>query len=1367
MSSLEGQAQPGSKYTTSLKSDTARLDSPESTKRASSPTSQESNALRRANTLSWQQRPSRNGLTGPRSRPQSGLIDQNPFVPQSGKPAASDTENLGDASRNDIAKSLAQKDPSWFKQTHDRGLGSAAYRKNQESDQPGTSSTDARRVLPGLGQVPTDEATKPNTPPTTEIYQKTAIPTTTAQMSSDEDSPTEAKPSSTTTLPSGHPLSHLVKLEPTEDRGDSLGGGNVLTTMQDPPGTLRRASPERGQRSQSPTKGLGGFVQSAMMKRSDSVSKRWSAQATPGLSRSDSVASVQGGYGLSRAIPSHSPAPDSRPNSVSRENTPVHTSRPTSKHASQLQGGEYHIGETSRNTATPQEARPKPTTAASPKTNGYGRPLDPNPIEVPQPELKSPPSSPSKRWSPTKSSWLENAINKPESPKPKFGVPQQPSWMADLGKARSQKPEADIAKPAVSHEVKTAGFLRSPPLGSGSKPLALSKPTLPSIPKGNLDEMTTKTSEQSARRPLSGLRNDETTSNNTTTGTPRKQREATMQEDSHNSTARSQSKSDSPAPSVSPKPTEFFKSSSSTPPRLGSVASIRSTSSRSQGPSQEEAEFKSVFGKLRRTETKNYVAPDELKNNILRGKAGLNLTGGPKKTERADEFKESILKKKQQMKEMKDSQTAQSVEKTSLSDQPEALPLRSSADKVHHPNLQSTSRKEASEQVEAALGQERSAAEVRSPPSVAKKSPQANSFASRSVIRKVGTGDEPSTSSTAEVERKSRELSATSANAPESVSTSTSPNDRTKPSNSFANSLAGMLARRPSPSTPKAENPTKTHMVRGNVPREAAPQESSRQLEHMTKSRAKGPKRRAPTGKAETSSKPIGFAPSESDQSTGQSSLHISTGLSAAPEVSSHPNDLKQSSERVTSAEAVKPKPDGRTSSGMPNSTSKPSERAEHTKEDYSAKTSQTVPLRSPNLPNPRSPFAQSSPSKPATTRTTKPTSPPPPTKPLNLSISPSSPNNSKPPSISHKPSQPVTAPDTPIDTANAKVSVKTLLASHLSSTSASAPQRTVIDTASVISKLSSSNKIKTLRKSISELGPHGSLHALPQSLEHILFSAHIYLLNHLFTTAEGVRTTEVYLWHGLDVPPSQIDDSQLFARRAAKDAGGKLLVIKQNREPTEFIQALGGILITRRGFSSLSSSPTKASATYMLRGRRYLSQIAFDEVDLAANELCSGFPHLVSAPFGRLYLWKGQGAGADELGCARLIGMDLGLTGEIEEVDEGKESDDFWQSFPRDSRKRAITADVMEWWKRKATCESYTTRLFSIDVEHPRPKSSSSGGVASFGRWVRQGSIPNISTAPESNDPRATIKEISPFSQDDLSPGGVYLLDAFFELYV
>src|SRR5437763_13732230 len=114
-----------------------------------------------------------------------------------------------------------------------------------------------------------------------------------------------------------------------------------------------------------------------------------------------------------------------------------------------------------------------------------------------------------------------------------------------------------------------------------------------------------------------------------------------------------------------------------------------------------------------------------------------------------------------------------------------------------------------------------------------------------------------------------------------------------------------------------------------------------------------------------------------------------------------------------------------------------------------------------------------------------------------------------------------------------------------------------------------------------------------------------------------------------------------------------------------------------------------------MLCGRRHLGHVSFDEVDIDADKLCSGFPYLISARFGKLYLWKGKGSGADELGCARLIGMDLGLTGEIEEIEEGHETPSFLSVFGSAPVKIPKSADH---WRLKPSYDKYRTRLFRID---------------------------------------------------------------------
>ena len=217
-----------------------------------------------------------------------------------------------------------------------------------------------------------------------------------------------------------------------------------------------------------------------------------------------------------------------------------------------------------------------------------------------------------------------------------------------------------------------------------------------------------------------------------------------------------------------------------------------------------------------------------------------------------------------------------------------------------------------------------------------------------------------------------------------------------------------------------------------------------------------------------------------------------------------------------------------------------------------------------------------------------------------------------------------------------------------------------------------------------------------------------------------------------------QLEDAQLFCRKVARENSAKLEVIKQGKEAASFIQALGGIIITRK---------SKSSSLYMLCGRRHLGHISFDEVDLDPNSLCSGFPYIVSARFGKLYLWKGRGSAADELGCARLIGMDLGLTGEIEEVDEGNEPAQFWETLS--APKGHQMPSVSEHWAQKGKHDQYACRLYRVQAEQAK----------SMSFWGRRGSSPA--------KPTVQAQEITPFCQRDIEASHVYVLDAYFEIYV
>lgn len=239
---------------------------------------------------------------------------------------------------------------------------------------------------------------------------------------------------------------------------------------------------------------------------------------------------------------------------------------------------------------------------------------------------------------------------------------------------------------------------------------------------------------------------------------------------------------------------------------------------------------------------------------------------------------------------------------------------------------------------------------------------------------------------------------------------------------------------------------------------------------------------------------------------------------------------------------------------------------------------------------------------------------------------------------------------------------------------------------------------------------------------ERVLFDEEMYICAHTFTNAAGKKDFAVYFWIGDEVPEASVQDAGLFAHGEAKKVGSRLVKIQQGKESSEFLQALGGIMIVRRGCSDRFDS----LAPHMLCGRRFLGQVAFDEVEMTASSLCSGFPYLITDE-GRCYLWKGKGADVDELSAAKLVGMELALTGELLEYEEGSEPSTFWGLFGDESK-----AHSADHWRLKPNYTKYGSRLFCSDAES-----------------------------------RYQIMELSPFNQVDLSPLKIYVLDAFFEMYV
>ncbi|QGA18379.1 hypothetical protein EYB26_006064 [Talaromyces marneffei] len=1437
-------------------------------------------------------------------------------------PLAEDTP----PSRSQISQALSSKDPAWFRQTADPERGTLAFRRNADNHVTETSSTEASFKLPGLSRDSSSETEKFRDWISDDRSRSPSRASSTfAANSSIGNRYSSISSVSTTGLGSPIPLS-TPRLDARKPESQPL-------TEDRTPLSPGCASPER---SSSPTKGLGGFVQSAMLKRSDSISKRWTVQSPANLSRSNSIISNRSGVGRS-AFGGDLLAGPPEPRPI-RESSPLSLSRPSSSHS------EATIVHHSRNQENKDSSQEKPqldTGFVRPTLPIHARSSFSSTTGADEPKIGDEPQTPrspsksfdQKRWSPTKSSWLESALNRPESPRTKATpATQQPAWMKDLSKARQARASVDLGRPAATQETTPTGLMSSPVFGGHSKSPSVSSISTPATKDTRSlspEKPQSPTKEQSTEPALPDIK-------------------ASVEPLPKESDASSPDVEDKPSPSLSkasPPVPNKLKTTSTTdiglanpkpqPATVDFRANLRRRETTNDKTTQDEPEFKNVFGKLRKTEKSTYKAPDVFKDNITKGKAALNITGGPKKTERVDEFKESILKQKDAMKA-----GGGSIRRTGEEDRiipkpraavPEALAKRNNLVRTDSTksNLSGFSSPTPTKSIRMESPQ-RPLSGSNSKPEL-NLSPVERTPQLQSMTPTIQPSDSPTRDAKTNVEKeeqvpkttflpaksfqedKSNVIVSTVRPLSSRVAVDTPTKMSTDPKGLAAKgtiagrlnpALAGILARGPPRAGGESEKPTTTTST--SIPAQESQSASAAPLTHMTKARARGPKRRLPATKSEpkASMKEDNQLTEQATSETEVAERKASIENVRSPSVSAKKIDIRSEPviERQTplipskspdvprsslistpkmngvveelsvdkenlevnlmSAKSPKPvekapkpsvpskSPD--VSRSSPISTRKMSAVAEEQSTD---KEDPKVNLNSST--SPEKPIEQTSklpvPSKSADVRRTSMTSPilrktssnlgkeksdeissksgasppvppktgiirevstpsgrkpslnerpTPPPKPLspspgNASPSPSfasrlketfansanvSPIQAKfglglggsffqsrpgsPLETNRKPSQQNRPPSSPPVPPKKNLSISSQIPTDVRRPSLTSPiprtsesvgvineffdtppkssDRVNIDPQLILTAEADEFKTRTLRKQIWEITGDGKKQDLPKNQDYILFEGSMYVCVHNFECETG-NETECYLWLGDEVSEASMQDAQLFARRVARENGAKLEIVRQGKEPAKLVEALGGIIITRRGSSSRSNS----SALYMLCGRRHLGQIAFDEVDFSRQNLCSGFTFVISARFGKLYLWKGKGSGADELGSARLVGMDLGLTGEMEEISEGEEPESFFDVFPKSEV--VELPGTSDYWHLKPKHEKHRYRLLRID--HVL------GQKAGF--WNRHGSSSPVTR------PNDTIREIEPFAQKDLLPHGIYILDAFFEIYV
>ncbi|KAF8245365.1 hypothetical protein K440DRAFT_646308 [Wilcoxina mikolae CBS 423.85] len=1147
--------------------------------------------------LSWQRRP----------KSAYGLSKIPPLSPSTNGPNDNETS---EKSRAQIAASLGTKDPTWFKQTQDRAATSGALRKAEEESLGSVS----KKALPGMlplgdnnalprSSTPEPQKGPPRTPTETLSMGRVAR---SGSLQSDR-----FIPSMTPGASGRHERSPSLSSNTSGRFELESNEGFVRPPPMSP--SQGRISPERGDRTPSPTKGFGGFVQSAMLKREGSINKRWSRteQGAGGLSRNDSVATARSSYTRSTTGRDQG----STVAQLSRESTPAPEEFPF----------ESTKPEASDNSFQTLRGRSKTISASGDRPLSFHAQRD-----------STPPASPTKtyeqkRWSPTKSSWLETALKKgTDNPQPPM-APAKPL-------------ERTPSKYTTNEKSMDSSYLSKPTVNS--KPPALSPKSIPS--QVTLKKAAEKPPEEPTLR---------TRYNDAPIKSIVAEKSAVF---NRGSTILSPTTVGIDGPSIPIKPTVKPKEP------LNFRASLKPRPTTDQDGEKEELPFLSAMSRLRSTKTQNYRAPNELKDRILEGKAKLNTTGGPQRSVRPDPLKETLLSAKVALKPSETSPT--------------------------RPNFSPTEPK---------------------PPPFEKK---------------------VSAPGRLETEKKGPSLA-----------------DRFNPA------LSNLLQRGPptaaSGNSFRSSRSTAESAV-SSKPKEVAtggPAESSTPLTHMTKGRARGPKRRAPT-KAEPNATPA--APERVN-------LDVPTARTATRSPSPRPLETpkkvpsrvelsrKTSSTSLGSSSAQKsekPKPPTPAKSPLLRGTSSSSLKENEKLPTEPATIQEDAIKIPPTIKSPSSKVVSREPSLStlSSTPTAKVEEPSDPIKrtgvsPItlpkrggerkNFGIS-GFPGFSGPPEVVEPEEKPLprlfSRTVTPLPE-NAESDAIEKDNSRLLSQFFRGPSfranKIDFDMMSILAAnpALSTEKVRTTKFEISEITGYGKLNAIPNDEQHVLFDENMYLCIHSFEGVSGTKKIEVYLWSGVKVSESAIEDAQLFARKTARENDGKLIQLKQGRETPAFFQAIGGILITRRG----TREKTSADSSFMLCGRNCFGGVAFDEVDMGVSTLCSGFPYIVSRK-GGVYLWKGKGATPEEIGVARLVGFEIS-GGEVKEFAEGDEPDAFFDALGGYSE--IMSAD---YWHLKPSCKKYAARLFKIDLQT-----------------------------------QSKVVEISPFCQDDLDPREIYVADAFFEFYI
>ncbi len=223
-----------------------------------------------------------------------------------------------------------------------------------------------------------------------------------------------------------------------------------------------------------------------------------------------------------------------------------------------------------------------------------------------------------------------------------------------------------------------------------------------------------------------------------------------------------------------------------------------------------------------------------------------------------------------------------------------------------------------------------------------------------------------------------------------------------------------------------------------------------------------------------------------------------------------------------------------------------------------------------------------------------------------------------------------------------------------------------------------------------------------------------------------------IYFWQGRDSSVDEKGASALIAKEMDDELGGDPVQVRvvQNKEPKHFLALFKGKMIVHEGGVASGFKNVKAEDTFDTDGISLFHVKGSNEYNTRAvqvaekaSSLNSGDCFVLLTP-GEVHTWRGQYSNDEEKAAADSVSKNIAGSRKIEAVEEGKESDAFWEALGGKTE--------------------YSTDKPKEDAEHEPRLFQMSCNIGHF-----------------------NVEEIFDFAQDDLIPDDVMMLDVFSEVYV